>query len=90
MPEELYELFGELYRLVESFNSDDCKPCLQWARKNRENLARIGSSLEFDLHKFMFIQMVEKGETLPALHYAQAEFGYFSSKRMNGKWVESC
>lgn len=51
-------------------SSRDCSPALAWCADHGSKLRRLGSLLEFRLHKQHFLELVRRGERVPALAYA--------------------
>jgi macrophage erythroblast attacher len=49
----------------------DCRPALEWCEDNAAKLRRRGSTLEFQLRKREFVDMVRKGCRNQALDYAE-------------------
>lgn len=74
--------FYEMYQILEAMKATNLEPALAWARTNREELLQKGSSLEFELHQFQFLQLLHKGQRSEALQYARGNFSPFSAYHM--------
>lgn len=59
----------------------------RWAQAHHDELAKIGSSLEFQLHRLRFAQLLLEQRPMDALAYARQYFGSFSDRHMNGKFI---
>ena len=59
-------------RTVEAaLRNQNCQPCLAWCTENKSKLKKIKSTLEFNLRKQGFVELVRKDSKLEALKYAQ-------------------
>ncbi|KJE93463.1 hypothetical protein CAOG_04251 [Capsaspora owczarzaki ATCC 30864] len=74
--------FIEMYNIMEAFKQQDLAPALRWASENRQALERIGSSLEFKLHKLEFLRRLQI-DRRDALQYARVQFVPFSHSHLN-------
>lgn len=74
--------FYEMYKILEAMRVRNLEPALAWARKNCDELLQKGSSLEFKLHQFQFLQLLHKGKRPEALQYARNNFTPFSPQHM--------
>lgn len=57
---------------------------IRWAKSKRTNLDKIGSSLEFKLHRLQFIDMLVGQQQQAALVYARTHFAEFATTQMLG------
>lgn len=90
----LKQEFSEMYQVVSALDRKDPSPALDWAQKNRDQLLRRGSALEFQLHQLKFLSLLicidNNGELLPinsksvfqAISYAKKELGKFSGRHL--------
>lgn len=62
-------------------------PLLRWAQAHHEELKKLGSNLEFDLHRLRFIQLLREQRQMEALAYGQKHFFLFADKHMTGNLV---
>lgn len=74
--------FYEMFQILEGMKIKNLDPALRWARSNRVALLQKGSSLEFELHRLQFLQLLLKGLRPEALQYARNNFGPFSIQHM--------
>lgn len=74
--------FYEMFQILEGMKTKNLDPALTWARSNRVALIQKGSSLEFELHRLQFLQLLLKGLRPEALQYARNNFGPFSIQHM--------
>lgn len=81
------EPFTELNRIVDALKTHDLGPALHWASEHRSGLERQGSSLEFQLHRLQFIEMLRPNTGVPeadrqaeAIEYARKNFTPFVNK----------
>ncbi|KAG9289045.1 hypothetical protein G9A89_015594 [Geosiphon pyriformis] len=82
IPEELQLQFVEMYQILDAIKSHNLEPALIWARSQRIELERRGSSLEFQLHRLHFIQFLVNQCRDEALQYAQLNFQYFKTHHL--------
>ncbi|KAI9223181.1 CTLH/CRA C-terminal to lish motif domain-containing protein [Blastocladiella britannica] len=74
--------FNDLHHLVHCIRAWDLAPVIAWAQEKRFELRRIDSTLEFDLHRVMYLQLLSRASTNPqalkaALDYARTNFSAF-------------
>mmetsp|Transcript_12720 Transcript_12720/g.39025 ORF Transcript_12720/g.39025 Transcript_12720/m.39025 type:complete len:416 (+) Transcript_12720:295-1542(+) len=74
--------FTTMTTIVEALKSHDVEPAISWAKTRRTELRKHGSSLEFALHRLVFLGFVQKGDWQGAISYAKAKFGDFSETQM--------
>ncbi|KAJ3674731.1 hypothetical protein LUZ60_005347 [Juncus effusus] len=68
--------FIQLHSILESIKSGNLIPAISWAEENRESLSH--SSLELNLHKFQFLQILKSGNQDSALSYARSHLSRFA------------
>ena len=56
----------------------------RWARTHHDESSKVGSSLEFDLHRLRFIQLLAQQKPMDALSYSRQYFAPFADKHMTG------
>ncbi|KAL7753348.1 hypothetical protein RI367_001123 [Sorochytrium milnesiophthora] len=92
-PSDHNEHFVEMYHVVETLKARDLTPALRWVEEKRFELNRIFSTLEFNLHRLRFIQIltaegrasamsVDRNPTRDALSYAQQHFAPFATQHL--------
>ncbi|KAJ3357321.1 hypothetical protein GGF32_001115 [Allomyces javanicus] len=74
--------FQELNDIIESIRHHDLGPAIEWAESKRFELNRIDSTLQFDLHKQRYLQLLaDAGPRSPAvmaaIEYARKYFSQF-------------
>ncbi|VEU22429.1 DEKNAAC103489 [Brettanomyces naardenensis] len=86
LPGEVMDKFKELKHILDSIEKEyDLVPAINWASRNSSKLRRIGSDLEFHLHKVQFIKIYRehKDEPFDAYVYARKEFPRFVAKHLD-------
>lgn len=75
--------FQHMVKMLTDFRRGDYSAALRWAAHNARSLRLVGSSLEFELHKLRFLQILKaEGSGRAAIAYGQAHFPRFSGTRM--------
>lgn len=57
-------------------------PAIAWARQKKKELQEHGSNLEFVLHKVLFFRILQNGNPLEALKYAQTNMAPFGAENL--------
>lgn len=73
----------ELQEIRSSLERHELQPALEWAKTNREQLRRQGSTLEFQLHRLHFLELIKAGHQREALNYARSTFHQFSPAHLS-------
>lgn len=60
---------------------------LRWAKDHRDELKNIASTLEFNLHRMRFIQILLSVNAIEAINYGRQNFGAFGEKHYNGEYM---
>jgi len=68
--------------IVAGLTKQDLQLALDWSVQNKAILKRSNSTLEFQLHKFAFLSLVEKMEIVVAVKYAKKNFGLFVKEHL--------
>ena len=76
--------FGDMFSITEALKNKDVSLAIQWAFKNRSALERIGTSLEFQLHRLEYLNRAQTGGPLAAIQYAKANFDHFGQRHIKG------
>jgi len=80
--QHLRDPFKEMFQVLRSIKERDLKPAIRWAVANRAELEKIGSPLEFRLHRVQFIDLLAAGKQQEALAYARAHFAEFANSQL--------
>eukprot|EP01112_Ceratiomyxa_fruticulosa_P022953 TRINITY_DN8579_c0_g3_i1.p1 TRINITY_DN8579_c0_g3~~TRINITY_DN8579_c0_g3_i1.p1 ORF type:complete len:459 (+),score=99.44 TRINITY_DN8579_c0_g3_i1:244-1620(+) len=75
--------FVQMHTILEAMVKKDLEPAIKWARSFRSQLEKMGSSLEFKLHRLQFVQLLASGQQGEALQYARKHFSEFSHTHMS-------
>lgn len=70
-------IFPLLFILIKGFAS-------RWTEDHHDGLQKLGSSLEFNLHRMKFIQLLLAGGALEAINYGREHFHSFGEKNYPG------
>ncbi|KAI9022913.1 RMD5-like protein A-like protein [Phycomyces nitens] len=79
MTEHLKKEFHRMYEVLSDLEAHNLDSAIEWACMNREALAKSGSSLEFNLHRSRFLQLLVDKKKLEGIYYSQKYFGQFHS-----------
>ncbi|XP_062229098.1 protein RMD5 homolog [Phragmites australis] len=71
--------FQEMYAILEAMKVRNLEPALSWAANNHDQLLHNGSMLEFKLHRFQFIEIINKGIRDECFVYARTHLVPFAS-----------
>uniref|UniRef100_A0A1A9UU30 CTLH domain-containing protein n=1 Tax=Glossina austeni TaxID=7395 RepID=A0A1A9UU30_GLOAU len=71
--------FAEIYRIWKAILQRDLKPALEWSNRHSDELKARNSSLEFELHRLAFLQIISRGMPVQteAILYARNNFYKF-------------
>ncbi|KAG0175556.1 hypothetical protein DFQ30_005251 [Apophysomyces sp. BC1015] len=73
--------FEKMYAIMQELDERLLHHAIQWAQAHHEALAKLGSSLEFNLHRLRFIQLAEdENRCMDAVAYSRQHFGQFADK----------
>lgn len=66
------------------------KLCMKnrWAESHHDGLVKLGSTLEFNLHRMRFIQLLLSANAIDAINYGRLYFSAFGEKHYSGKSAE--
>lgn len=65
------EVFKTTKNVVDALSQGDCSEALKWCAENRKKLQKMKSTLEFDLHVQVFVELRRQGKVLEAISYAR-------------------
>ena len=68
---DIKEPFRQMFEIVDSFRQRNLNLAIQWAQERRELLNARNSSLEFELHRLRFLQLIAAHEIEQALTYSK-------------------
>ena len=74
-------VFQEMYDIITTIHASNLAPSLEWCKDHREQLQKLGSSLEFKIHRLQFIQLLLRAPQ-QALAYARDNFHLFAHVHM--------
>ncbi|CDS08730.1 hypothetical protein LRAMOSA10091 [Lichtheimia ramosa] len=81
--ELLKKEFHRMYSILQSLDQgQELTEAIKWAQSHHEELKKLGSNLEFDLHRLRFIQLLREQRQMEALAYGQKHFFLFADKHM--------
>ncbi|GME96513.1 unnamed protein product [Ambrosiozyma monospora] len=86
VPAELADKFRKLNSMLSAIREDnDFAPAIDWATENSKNLKMIGSNLEFNLHKFQYMKLMDtnKSEPYTPFDYAKQNFNKFAGTHLD-------
>lgn len=80
------EPFTELNHILDRLKAKDLEPALAWATVHHDSLEAHSSSLEFNLHKMKFIELLRRGAShqTDAISYARTHFRKFVHRHEKG------
>jgi E3 ubiquitin-protein transferase RMND5 len=71
LSDDIKEPFRQMFEIVDSFRQRNLTLAIQWAQERRESLNSRDSSLEFELHRLRFLQLIVAREIEQALAYSK-------------------
>ncbi|CAI2181461.1 5379_t:CDS:2 [Funneliformis geosporum] len=76
IPDTIQTQFHEMYQILGAIKLEDLEPAIEWARLKSKELEKRGSTLEFELHRQRYVQLlIDRQEE--ALTYARRKFYLF-------------
>lgn len=81
---QLQDQFTIMYSILRQLKEKDLAEAITWARAHSQQLAKLGSNLEFDLIKLQYISLfleIDNGVDA-AIHYARENFPRFKYRYM--------
>nr|GEU43237.1 protein RMD5 homolog A [Tanacetum cinerariifolium] len=73
--------FTRMRYIIKALRARELEPALTGVLVNREKINRNGSKLVFDLHRFQYLEIVQKGNKSDAMNYFNVHLKPFSSNR---------
>lgn len=81
----LRDRFIEMYKIVENIKKHkNLIPAIQWCHNHKQELQNNDLSLEFNLHKLQFINLINDKNQDEAIKYAKQNFTPFASTKLKG------
>ncbi|KAI8074681.1 putative regulator of gluconeogenesis Rmd5 [Gongronella butleri] len=81
--ENLKAQFRQMYRIMKQLADDhDLREAIEWTHEHRDELLALSSSLEFNLHRLRFIQLLLEKRKMDAVVYSRQHFPRFGSKHL--------
>ncbi|ORY95779.1 CTLH/CRA C-terminal to lish motif domain-domain-containing protein [Syncephalastrum racemosum] len=74
--------FRKMYSIMQELEERDLANAITWARENHEALRKMGSSLEFNIHRLRYIQLLAEQKPMEALMYGRELFAPFADKHL--------
>ncbi|KAI9470604.1 MAG: CTLH/CRA C-terminal to lish motif domain-containing protein, partial [Benjaminiella poitrasii] len=79
--EKLKNEFEQLYTILNEIEKEqDLTSAISWAESYHEGLKSLGSTLEFNLHRIKFIQLLTTTDAMTAINYGKSHFQKFGEK----------
>ncbi|KAI9321544.1 CTLH/CRA C-terminal to lish motif domain-containing protein, partial [Dichotomocladium elegans] len=79
--ELLKKEFLRMHSILDSLDrQQNVDSAIEWAQAHHEELNKLGSNLEFDLHRLQFIQLLQQQKRMEAVIYGQTYFPAFADK----------
>ncbi|CEP19544.1 hypothetical protein [Parasitella parasitica] len=79
--EHLKAEFEQMYNVLNQLEKEnDLSSAIKWTEEHHDGLQKLGSSLEFNLHRMKFIQLLLGGNALEAINYGRQHFHNFGEK----------
>ncbi|KAJ0411555.1 hypothetical protein ATCC90586_001150 [Pythium insidiosum] len=78
LPGNYRECFVELHSITSALKEKNMTPALEWSRKNRRELLRLGLDVEFELVRVQYLDLVEScSDVMDAVKFASEELTRF-------------
>ncbi|KAF7724076.1 hypothetical protein EC973_001409 [Apophysomyces ossiformis] len=81
--DRLKQQFEKMYSIIQELDDHLLHHAIQWAQAHHDELIKLGSSLEFNLHRLRFIQLAEENRYMDAVAYSRQYFGQFADKHFS-------
>ena len=65
------EIFTTARNVESALRNKNSAPCLSWCAENKSKLKKVKSTLEFNLHKQGFVELIRADRKMEALNYAR-------------------
>ncbi|CAG8434900.1 8772_t:CDS:2 [Funneliformis mosseae] len=81
IPDTIQTQFHEMYQILGAIKLENLEPAIEWARLKSKELEKRGSTLEFELHRQRYVQLlIDRQEE--ALAYARRKFYLFRARHI--------
>ncbi|CAO3611298.1 unnamed protein product [Cunninghamella blakesleeana] len=82
--EKLKNQFRRMYTIIKQLGQEhQLNDAIEWANNNRQALIGFSSSLEFNLHRLQFIQLILSKQKMEALQYGKKHFSQFGDRHFS-------
>ncbi|KAI8092822.1 CTLH/CRA C-terminal to lish motif domain-containing protein [Halteromyces radiatus] len=82
--DDLKTQFRQMYMIIQQLGQEHhLDQAIQWAQEHRQELNALSSSLEFNLHRLRFIQLLLSHQPLEAIMYGRRHFSQFGDKHFS-------
>ena len=81
----LLNQLGEMFTIVSALEKQDTLPCFQWVQRNKLELDRINSPLEFQLVKLEYMALLQAMNIKQCIAYAKTHFPSLAKYNIKGK-----
>jgi len=75
--------YGELHKITQALQNGDIVHAMRWAAEHRTQLQKMGSSLEFLLHRLQCIRLLQGGDAIVALKYLRQHLAPFATEHIS-------
>ncbi|CAB4395738.1 unnamed protein product [Rhizophagus irregularis] len=82
IPNTIQTQFHEMYQILGDIKLEKLEPAIEWARTKSKELEKRGSTLEFELHRQRYVQLLIDNRREEALVYAKKKFPLFHSRHI--------
>ncbi|GLD92323.1 hypothetical protein PINS_up000856 [Pythium insidiosum] len=80
LPGNYRECYVELHSITSALKEKNMSPALEWSRKNRRELLRLGLDIEYELVRVQYLDLVEScSDVMDAVKFASEELTRFHS-----------
>ncbi|CAO3592052.1 unnamed protein product [Absidia cylindrospora] len=81
---DLKSQFRQMYTIIKQLGQEhQLDEAIQWALEHRQELNGLSSSLEFNLHRLRFLQLLTMQQPLDAISYGRQHFSQFGDKHFS-------
>ncbi|RIA82533.1 CTLH/CRA C-terminal to lish motif domain-containing protein [Glomus cerebriforme] len=82
IPDTIQTQFHEMYQILGDIKLEKLESAIEWARSKSKELEKRGSTLEFELHRQRYVQLLIDDRREEALAYARKKFPLFHSRHI--------
>ncbi|ORZ20489.1 CTLH/CRA C-terminal to lish motif domain-domain-containing protein [Absidia repens] len=82
--DDLKSQFRQMYTIIKQLGQEHkLDEAIRWAQEHRQELNGLSSSLEFNLHRLQFLQLLTAQQPLDAISYGRQHFSQFGDKHFS-------